>query len=658
MTGGFLEQAFVYLLAAVVAVPIARRLGLGAVLGYLLAGVAIGPFGLGLLGGRGAAHDGESVRHVAEFGVVLMLFVVGLELEPGRLWRLRAPILGLGGLQVAVTSAAIAGIARLVGLDWPAALAVGMALSLSSTAIVLQSLEERGQLKTAAGQSAFSVLLFQDIAVIPMLALFPILAARARAGGEGAGATAGGDAAHAAESTSWVAGLPGWGQALAVLAAVTAVVVGGRFVGRPAFRAIARTRLPELFTAASLLLVVGTALLMTRVGLSPALGTFLAGVVLATSEYRHELESDIAPFRGLLLGLFFLAVGATIDFAYVVAQPGLVAGLLAGVLAVKLAILYALGRLFRLSVDQRLLFAFALPQVGEFAFVLLAFGEEQGLLAAPVARPLTAAVALSMAVTPLLLVLNARWVQPRFGTCAAAAPERASDAQDDGHPVLVAGFGGFGSQVGRLLRASGVGATVLDGDSDRVELLRALGFRVYYGDALRHDLLRTAGAERARLLVVALDTPERTLALVETARRHFPQLTILARAFDWDDAYRLLHAGVEHVYRESADTSLRLGADALRLLGFRAHQAQRAVQRFQRHDAAALRELAERRREGDGVYLAATRRAIEELETVLRADLLGERALDADSGWDPESLREEVARLAAVGAPRGDAAGD
>jgi voltage-gated potassium channel Kch len=303
-------------------------------------------------------------------------------------------------------------------------------------------------------------------------------------------------------------------------------------------------------------------------------------------------------------------------------------------------------------VDQRLLFAFALPQVGEFAFVLLSFGEQQGLFAPAVARPLTVATALSMALTPLLLVINARWVQPRFGACATAVPARAADVQDDGHRVLVAGFGGFGSQVGRLLRANGVGATVLDGDSDRVELLRALGFRVYYGDALRHDLLRTAGAERARLLVIALDTPERTLALVHTARKHFPQLTILARAFDWEDAYTLLNAGVEHVYRESADTSLRLGADALRLLGFRAHQAQRAVQRFQRHDAAALRELAERRREGDdGVYLAATRRKIEELEAVLLADR-AERAQEADSGWDPESLREEAARRApAASAP-------
>ena len=643
MSGGFLQQAFVYLLAAVVAVPLARRLGLGSVLGYLLAGVAIGPFGLGLLGGPDAAGaaDGRAVMHVAEFGVVLMLFVVGLELEPARLWRLRGPILGLGGLQVVVTSAALAGLALLAGLPWPAAVAAGMALSLSSTAIVLQSLQERGLLKSAGGQGAFSVLLFQDIAVIPMLALVPLLAARLRGGAAPAG-----DAAHAAPS--WVDGRPGWVQTLAVLGAVTLVVLGGRWVVRPAFRAIARTRLRDLFTAAALLLVVGIALLMTQVGLSPALGTFLAGVVLATSEYRHELESDIEPFRGLLLGLFFIAVGSTIDFGYVVQQPALVAGLVVGLLAVKLTLLLALGRGFGLAADQALLLAFALPQVGEFAFVLLAYGEQQAVLAPAVARPLVVAVALSMAVTPLLLVAYERWVRPRVGTRPAAA--RASDAEDDGHPVLIAGFGAFGSMVGRMLRANGVGATVLDVDSDRVDLLRALGFRVHYGDATRHDLLRTAGAERARLLVLALDSPARTLELVATARRHFPQLTILARAFDWDDAYDLLNAGVTHVYRESADTSLRLGADALRLLGFRAHQAHRAVQRFQRHDELAMRELALRRREGEAIYLRATRQRIEQLEEVLQADL-GERAADADAGWDPESLREEARRGTPAPAP-------
>jgi monovalent cation:proton antiporter-2 (CPA2) family protein len=625
VSGGFLEQAFIYLCAAVVAVPVAQRLGLGSVLGYLLAGVAIGPFGLGLLGAPG----GEDVMHVAEFGVVMMLFVVGLELEPARLWRLRGPILGLGGLQVVVTSAVFAALALAVGLPWRAALAVGMTLSLSSTAIVLQSLSEKGLLKTAGGQSAFAVLLFQDIAVIPMLALFPLLAA-------GGAADA---AAHAGES--WVHGRPAWVQTLAVLGAVGGVAAGARWVVRPAFAAVARTKLREIFTAAALFLVVGIALLMTRVGLSPALGTFLAGVVLATSEYRHELEGDVEPFKGLLLGLFFIAVGATIDFAYIVAHPLLVAGLVLGLLAVKLAILVALGRAFKLGADQSLLFGFALPQVGEFAFVLLAFAAQAGVLDGGVTRPLVAAVALTMACTPLLMLANERLVQPRFGR-VPEADARPSDARDDGSSVLIAGFGGFGSTIGRLLRANNVPTTVLDVDSDNVDVLRAMGLEVYYGDASRLDLLRAAGAERARILVLALGSPGQTMHVVRTAQRHFPHLEIFARAFDWDDAHELLAAGVTHVYRESLDTSLRAGADAMRLLGFRAHQAQRAAQKFRRHDEDSQRALTEARAD-ERAYVSQSRQRIEDLELLLRRDL-AERALDADEGWDAESLRADVLR--------------
>jgi monovalent cation:proton antiporter-2 (CPA2) family protein len=625
---GFLEQAFVYLAAAVCTVPLARRLGLGSVLGYLIAGVVIGPSGLGFLG---SATEGTSVLHVAEFGVVMMLFVVGLELEPGRLWRLRGPILGLGGLQVTLTAAALAALAALAGLRWQPALAVGMTLALSSTAIVLQSLAEKGQLRSPAGQSAFAVLLFQDIAVIPMLALFPLLATLPAAGAAGDGA--------APAAATWVSGLPGGLQALAVLGAVAAVVLGGRWAVRPAFRAIARTRLREMFTAASLLLVVGIALLMTRVGLSPALGTFLAGVVLATSEFRHELEGDLEPFKGLLLGLFFIAVGSTLDLAYIGANLGRVAAIVAVVLAVKFAVLALLGRGFGLARDQALLLAFALPQVGEFAFVLLAFAEQSRVLDAAATRPLVAAVALSMAVTPLLLLAYERVVQPRVAP-ARAAPTRASDAADDGSPVLIAGFGGFGSTVGRLLRANAVRPTVLDADGDRVDLLRAMGLDVYYGDASRLDLLRAAGAERARLLVLALDSPERTLEVVRIARTHFPHLTILARAFDWDDAYDLHAAGVTHVYRESLDTALRTGEAALRLLGFRAHQAHRAAQTFRRHDERYQRELTTERADRT-MYLSAARERIAELERLLRLDLEA-RDLDADAGWDAESLREEV----------------
>jgi monovalent cation:proton antiporter-2 (CPA2) family protein len=632
MSDGLLFQAFIYLAAAVVAVPIAKRFGLGSVLGYLLAGVVIGPFGLGLAG-----DEGQDVMHFAEFGVVMMLFVVGLELEPALLWRLRAPILGLGGLQVVGTTVAVAGLALAAGLAWPAALAVGMTLSCSSTAIVLATLSEKGLLKTAGGQSSFAVLLFQDIAVIPMLAIFPLLAAGPAAASEGE--------AHAA--TTLVAGLPGWAQTLVVLGAVVAVVLAGRFLVRPIFHAIAHTGLREIFTAAALLLVIGIALLMTAVGLSPALGTFLAGVVLANSEYRHELESDIEPFKGLLLGLFFIAVGASIDFALILSRPLLIAGLVLAIVAVKFAVLFGLGRVFRLSTDQSMLLAFALPQVGEFAFVLFSFANQEGVLGAEITSPLVAAVALSMALTPLLLLVNERVVQPRFGTRERAP--RPADAIDEQSPVLIAGFGSFGSTVGRLLKANGISTTVLDIDSDRVELMRKLGLHAYYGDASRYDLLHTAGAERARLLVLALDTPERTLELVETAKKHFPRLTIMARAFDWEDAHALLEAGVAHVYRESLDTSLRLGTDALRLLGFRAYQAQRAAQKFLRHDEESLRELTERR--GDRkVYINAARRRIAELEQQMLADLR-DAGFERDAGWDAETLREEVRRMPLDGAP-------
>jgi monovalent cation:proton antiporter-2 (CPA2) family protein len=621
----FFFQAFVYLTAAVMAVPIAKRLGLGSVLGYLLAGVVIGPFGLGLIG-----EEGEDVMHFAEFGVVMMLFVVGLELEPSRLWRLRGPIFGLGGLQVVVTTLAFAGAGVALGLLWQEALAIGMILALSSTAIVLQTLNEKGLMQTAGGQSSFAVLLFQDIAVIPMLAIFPLLASH------GPEAAAGGEESHAA--TTWIAGLPAWAQTLAVLGAVAAIVLAGRFLIRPALRMIAQTNLRELFTAAALLLVIGIALLMTQVGLSPALGTFLAGVVLANSEYRHELESDIDPFKGLLLGLFFIAVGAAIDFGLILAQPLFIFGLVCAIVAVKFATLFILARVFKLSFDQSMFLAFALPQVGEFAFVLLSFASQEGVLSATITSPLVAVVALSMAITPVLLLINERLVQPRFGTRDQA--ERAADDIDEQSPVLIAGFGSFGSTIGRLLRANGVATTVLDIDSDRVDLLRKLGLKVYYGDASRYDLLKTAGAAQARLLVLALDSPEKTLQLVEIARKHFPHLVILARAFDWDDAHRLIEAGVTYVYRESLDTSLRMGTDALRMLGFRSYQAQRAAQTFLRHDEESLRELTDRR-DDRARYLDVARRRIAELERILLTDR-EDRGLERDLGWDSESLRGEV----------------
>ena len=624
--GGFFYQALVYLTAAVVAVPIAKRLGLGSVLGYLLAGVAIGPFALGLVG-----EEGQDVLHFAEFGVVLMLFLIGLELEPSRVWQLRAPILGLGGLQVGVTTAVLTACGAAAGLGWRVALAVGLTLALSSTAIVLQTLAEKGVLRTGGGQSSFAVLLFQDIAVIPVLAILPLLAPP--------GATVYGAEEHA---ETWVAGLPGWAETLVVLAAVLVIVLAGRYLLQPMLRFIARTGLRELFTAAALLLVIATATLMTKVGVSPALGTFLAGVVLARSEYRHELESDIEPFKGLLLGLFFISVGAAIDFALVAARPGMIVGLMAALIVIKLLVLVALGRVFRMSLDQNLLFAFSLAQGGEFAFVLLSFATRYGVVAESVAAILIAVVALTMAATPVLMTLNEKLIQPRFGTRESEV--RLADEIDEENPVIIAGFGGFGSVVGRLLRANGVGTTVLDVDSDRVDLLRKLGLKVFYGDASRHDLLRAAGAGQAKMLVVALDSAEKCAQLVATARRHFPHLTLLTRASSRAEAYELLDSGIEHVFRDKLDSGLRTGVEALRLLGFRGYQAHRAARTFRRHDEEALRELAAMRHD-KSLYINTARQRIRDLEELLLSDL--EDGGDSrDAGWDTESLREEYGRPA------------
>jgi CPA2 family monovalent cation:H+ antiporter-2 len=620
---GFFLQALIYLTAAVVSVPIAKRLGLGSVLGYLLAGVAIGPFVLGLVG-----EEGQDVLHFAEFGVVLMLFLIGLELEPSRVWSLRAPILGLGGSQVVVTAAALAVVGLVVGLTWREALAIGVILALSSTAIVLQTLREKGLLRTSGGQSAFSVLLFQDIAVIPIIALLPLLATTA--------AQAYGSGADGHDST-WVEGLPGWAETLVVFAAVGLIVLLGRYLLQPFFRFIARTGMRELFTAAALLLVISTAMLMSKVGVSPALGTFLAGVVLARSEYRHELESDIDPFKGLLLGLFFIAVGAAIDFRLIAERFGLVVSLMVVLIVVKLVILLVLGRVFKMSLDQNLVFSFSLAQGGEFAFVLLSFAVREGVVESSLASTLIAVVALTMAATPVLMLLNERIVLPRFGT--REREEREADVIDEENPVIIAGFGSFGSVVGRLLRANGVGTTVLEYDSDRVDLLRKLGLKVFYGDASRFDLLKAAGAEQAKLLVLALDSHNKRLELVETVRRHFPNLTLLARARNRREAYDLLEAGVEQVYREKLDSGLRAGAEALRLLGHRAYQAYRAAHKFRIHDEAAVRELAHMRHDRK-LYIHTARQRIGDLESLLLSDL--EDSGEArDKGWDTESLREE-----------------
>ncbi|MCU0406225.1 MAG: monovalent cation:proton antiporter-2 (CPA2) family protein [Ignavibacteriaceae bacterium] len=615
----FFFQALVYLTAAVVSVPIAKRIGLGSVLGYLIAGVIIGPTVLGLIG-----TEGQDIMHFAEFGVVMMLFVIGLELEPSLLWRMRNSIVGLGGLQVSLTSLVIFIISIALGISWQAALALGMTLSLSSTAIVLQTMNEKGLMKSASGQSSFSVLLFQDIAVIPMLAIFPLLATQVVQSGE--------------DHHTLVGSLPGWAQTLVVLGAVALIIVGGRFLIRPVFRFIAQTRMLEIFTAASLLLVISIAVLMTQVGLSPALGTFLAGVVLANSEYRHELISDIEPFKGLLLGLFFISVGASINFQLIIDSPLLIASLVVLLMTIKGLVLFISGKFFRISTDQNLIFSVALSQVGEFAFVLFSFAAQNSIIDSNIINVMVAVVALSMAMTPIVIVLNEKLILPRFGT--KEKDERESDTVDEENPVIIAGFDRFGNTVGRLLKANGIGTTVLDFDSDRVDVLRKLGLKVYYGDASRHELLHAAGAEKAKIIIVAFEDPEKNLALVHTVQKHFPHLKIVVRAVDRGDANKLINSGINDVYRETVDTSLRLGIDVMRLLGVRAHRAHRAAQTFLKHDENALRDLAKLHKDRKE-YLNAAREYIAELEEIIRADK-AEPDLERDAGWDAESLREDV----------------
>lgn len=620
---GFFFQAFVYLAAAVISVPVAKRIGLGSVLGYLIAGFVIGPFGLRLIG-----EEGQDVMHFAEFGVVMMLFLIGLELQPSLLWRLRGPILGMGGLQVGVTTGIITSLGIATGLSFQASLAVGMILSLSSTAIVLQTLSEKGLMKTDAGQSSFSVLLFQDIAVIPMLAIMPLLAVKA------SGVV---KQAQAHGSTSWVEGLPGWGQALVVVCVIAAIILGGLFLIRPFFRTVARTQLRELFTAAALLLVIGIALLMSKVGLSPALGTFLAGVVLANSEYRHELEGDIEPFKGLLLGLFFIAVGASIDFGMISSDPALIGILVGGLILVKLAILMILGRVFKMGIDQNILFAVALAQGGEFAFVLFSFAVQNHVISNAIANSLISAVAISMALTPLLLIMNEKLLQPRFGTKERETGE--ADSIDEENPVIIAGFGNFGSIIGRLLRANGVGITVLELDSDNVELLRKLGLKVFYGDASRYDLLHAAGAEKAKVLILALNDHEKILEMVHMVQKNFPHLSLFARAAGRTGAYELLDAGVHHVYRDTFDTSLRAGIDALRIQGFRSYQAHRAAKTFRHHDEESIHTLRHVRHDRT-TYISHARQRIEDLEQLLLSEL-HDTDEHRDAGWDTTSMRQE-----------------
>ena len=547
-----MREALIFLAAAVICVPIAARLGLGSVLGYLIAGAAIGPWGLGFIG------DVASTQNLAELGVVLMLFVIGLELEPKRLVSMRATVFGGGSLQLAVSGALLAIALLALGLAWQAALVGGLALALSSTAIATQAMTERNELDTPTGRAAFGILLFQDIAAIPLIALVPILGHVETPGAQ-----------------------PVWMRVGLAVAAIAGVVVIGRHLTRPALRLIARIDIRELFTAFALLLVIGVAELMSLAGLSMALGAFLAGVLLASSEFRHALESDIEPFKGLLLGLFFITVGMTIDFGLLASRPAMVALLVVGFVALKFVSLWAVARMLDIC-RERWLFASLLAQGGEFAFVVFGVARESKLFTAEWEALLTIAVALSMGTTPLLLLLHDRLVT------RGAQAERSADTIDTQAPVIIAGFGRFGQIVGRLLLANDIRAVVLDHDPDQVETVRKFGYRVFYGDATRLDLLEAAGARKARLLVNAIDDVEASLTLVDRVRANFPDLPIVSRARNVTHYFELRLRGVDVVERETFEAALRVGRSALEKLGVDRFRARELADAFRRHNIASV----------------------------------------------------------------------
>ncbi len=593
-------HAFIYLSAALVAILIGRRFGVGAVLGYLLIGMIIGPWGLGLIAGQS-----QEVMSFAEFGVVLMLFVIGLELQPAMLWTMRRKILGLGGVQLVISILAIGGIALAIGIAWRESLAIAIILCLSSTAIIVQTLEERGLMATEAGKSTFAVLLFQNVAVIPIIAVLPLLATYPEV------------SSGPAQAPTPLEALPGWARTPGTILAVLLVVVLGRLASRPVFRMIAATRQREAFTAAALVLVIGVAILMTMVGLSPALGAFVAGVVLAGSEYRHELNSDLAPFKGILLGIFFISVGIGIDFGHIGRNLLLIASLSAGLVAVKILVNFVLAKGIRLRLDGSLLFACALVAGDEFAFVLLGIALPAGVVSPDTAGTLTAMVAISMALSPPLILLSQRFSR---GKTEEPASTREPDVEDEDSEVIICGFGRYGHTVGRLLRLQGIGCTILDWDEDQVDLLRNIGIPVFYGDASRPDLLAAAGAAKAKVLVIALKDSDVASQIVSSVRHSFPHLKLYLRAFSRLEAYEYLDLGEESIYRETLDSSLLMSVDILSGLGFEREQAERAAARYRLNDEQMVRNMAKHRHD-EKEYISRAREYAAALEELMRADL-------------------------------------
>ncbi len=610
MEGGVAMTILIFLGAAIIMAPLVKKLGLSSVIGYIIGGIIIGPFVLKLVG-----KETDNIMHTTEFGVVMLLFLVGLELEPKKFWAMRKKILGLGLSQMLITIFILAIIFIFAGWRTDHALAVAICFSLSSTAIVLQTLQEKNLFRTAAGESSFSTLLFQDIAVIPILAILPIIANYNPPEKETA-------------FTLLIQELPSWLQPFSIIFGMSALVLLGKFVFVPFLRYVSKSNMSELLTASSLFLVIGVSELMVAVGLSPALGAFIAGVMLANSEFRNELEAQVDPFKGLLLAVFFVSVGASINFYVIQKDPMFIFSLVALVLAVKFVVLFGLGKFFKLSYTQNFVYAFALSQVGEFAFVLLNFSGKLYLLNPELIDQMMAVTAITMCITPIFLIINEKFIDPLF-VVTNDEPDELKLPQDlKQKKIIIVGFGHFGSTVGRLLRANKIRATVLDHDSDRVRLLRSYGFKVYYGDATRIQILRTAGADDAEILVLCLDDPEDNKFVVELAKEHFPHLKIFVRAKNRLDAYYYINNNIENIYRETLGTAVDMAVDVLQATGMRKYSARRMAKRFMMIDKAAVRKLAEAQ-ESDHITFT-TKDALQRESELLAYDSLSIENADFD----------------------------
>ncbi|QCX38391.1 potassium transporter [Aureibaculum algae] len=623
MTGSILFEAIVFLAGAIICVSIAKQLGLSSVIGYLLAGVLIGPYVLGFIG-----NEGDDILHFAEFGVVMMLFLIGLEIEPKNFWNMRKSIVGMGGIQVGGTMLLSFILFTLLGLEWKVALVISMAVALSSTAIAMQTIKEKGLMNTTFGASSFSILLFQDIIVIFMLGFIPLLSNT-----DGNASTV-----DKGDHTNLLNNLPMGLQTLAIILSVVLIIVAGKYLIVPMLRKVAKTGVRELLIASAFLIVFGISFLMEFVGLSPALGAFLGGVVLSNSEFKHELESTLEPFKNLLLGLFFMAVGASINFIVIANSPLTIGGILIAIIVLKAVVLFITGHIFKLKLDQKLLLTFSLAQIGEFAFVLLSFAFGLNILSQEEMDMMLVITALSMSLTPIVGIINERFILPKIGTKESV--KRPMDHIAKSQKIILVGFGHFGSTIGRFLRSHGVEATILDHDSNRVDFLRKMGFEVYYGDATRLDLLESAGIADAKIIICATNKIEVSKTISKIVKEKYPHVELMIRTKNRYDAYELLNLGNENIYRESLETSLTLAKDVLSKMGFRKYTINRQVRNFIKYDEDSLRRLASERKYDDN-YIFKAKKELEQQEKFLNEDFK-RGIVEYDNHWDSEYIRNAL----------------